>query len=96
MIVTIVEGRIPISKTEEFEQNFILTKKEALPPGLITSSLLKNTKKLETYRIQTVWESREALEKMRSGTQTPKAIELFQDVGATPTLEVYDLVDSVP
>ncbi len=71
-ILTIAEGKIPISKTNEFEKTFRLAKKEALPTGLITSSLLKNTNTLGTYRIQTAWENQEALEKMRSTTQTLK------------------------
>lgn len=95
-ILTIAEGKIPISKTNEFEKTFRLAKKEALPTGLITSSLLKNTNTLGTYRIQTAWENQEALEKMRSTTQTPKAIEIFQSVGVTPTLEIYELVENIP
>jgi heme-degrading monooxygenase HmoA len=95
VILTIVEGRIPVLRTREFEETFAALKKEAMPPGLITSSLLKNVKARETYHIQTTWESLETLEKMRSSTQTPKAIELFQKMGVTPTLEVYEVVDSV-
>jgi len=95
-VVTIVEGKIPSFKMAEFEAAYASTKKEPLPPGLMMSSLLKNSKTPEIYRIQTVWQSHEALEKMRSSTNTPKAIELFQKVGATPNLEVYYIVDNLP
>lgn len=95
-VLTIVEGKIPLQKAREFENNFASVKKEPLPPGFVTSSLIKNSKTPETYRIQTLWESRETLEKMRSNTQTPKAIELFQRMGAVPVLEIYDVVENVP
>lgn len=95
-VITIVEGRVPISKAREFETAYASLKQDVLPPGLIRSSLLRNSDNPEIYRIETVWESREALEKMRSSTQTPKAIELFQKVKASPRVEIYDIVNNVP
>ncbi|KCZ73258.1 hypothetical protein ANME2D_00321 [Candidatus Methanoperedens nitroreducens] len=95
-VITIVEGNVPISKAEEFETAYASLKQETLSPGLIRSYLLRNSNNPEIYRIETVWESREALEKMRRSTQTPKAIELFQKIKATPHLEIYDIVLSLP
>ncbi|CAG0975908.1 hypothetical protein METP2_01670 [Methanosarcinales archaeon] len=95
-VITIVEGRVPVSKAREFETAYASLKQDALTPGLIRSSLLRKSDNPEIYRIETVWESREALEKMRSSTQTPKAIELFQKVKASPRLEIYDVVYNIP
>lgn len=95
-VITIVEGRVPVAKAREFETAYESLKQDALTQGLIRSSLLRNSDNPEIYRIETVWESREALEKMRSSTQTPKAIELFQKVKASPRLEIYDLVYDIP
>jgi len=95
-VITIVEGKVPISKAKEFETAYASLKQDALTPGLIRSSLLRKSDNPEIYRIETVWESREALEKMRSSTQTPKAIELFQKVKASPRLEIYDVVYNIP
>ena len=95
-VITIVEGKVPISKAKEFETAYKSLKQDALTPGLVGSSLLRKSDNPEIYRIETVWESREALEKMRSSTQTPKAIELFQKVKASPRLEIYDLVQDIP
>jgi len=33
---------------------------------------------------------------MRISTQTPKAIEVFQKVKASPRLEIYDVVYDIP
>jgi quinol monooxygenase YgiN len=94
-VITIVEGRVPVSKAREFEAAYESLKQDALTPGLIRSSLIRKSDNPEIYRIETVWESREALEKMKSSTQTPKAIELFQKVKALPRLEIYDIVYNI-
>ncbi len=95
-VITIVEGKVPVSKSKEFETAYESLKQGPFPPGWLRSSLLRNSDNPETYRIETVWESREALEKMRSSTQTPKAIELFQKVKTSPRVEIYDIVNNVP
>jgi len=95
-VITIVEGKVPISKAKEFETAYESLKQATLTPGLVRSSLLRKNDNPEIYRIETVWESRDALEKMRSSTQTPKAIELFLKVKATLRLEIYDVVHNIP
>ncbi len=95
-IITAVEGKVVNSKAKEFETNFDLAKKEPIPPGLVSSFLLRDSRNTESYRIQTIWESKEALERMRGSTGTPKAIELFQKVGVQPTLEIFEVVDAIP
>ncbi len=95
-VITIVEGKVPNLRAKEFEANFASAKREPVPPGLVSSLLLRNSKTPESYRIQTIWENRDALDKMRSSTKTPKAIELFQRNGVQPTLEIFEILDSVP
>jgi heme-degrading monooxygenase HmoA len=95
-VITTVEVNVLISRANEFEKNFASGKQEPIPPGLLSSSLLRNSRNHETYKIQTVWESSEALEKMRKSTRTPKAIELFQKVNVEPTLEAFEIVDIIP
>ncbi|MDW7727516.1 MAG: antibiotic biosynthesis monooxygenase family protein [Candidatus Methanoperedens sp.] len=87
---------MPISKAREFETAYESLKQGPFPPGLLRSSLLRNSDNPEIYRIETVWESREALDKMRSSVQTPKAVELFQKVRASPRLEIYDIYCTSP
>ncbi len=94
-VITVVEGNVPNLRIKEFEANFALAKKEPRPPGLVLSALLRGSKSPDKYRIQTIWESREALEKMRSSAGTPKAIELFQKVGVRPTVEIFEIIDLI-
>lgn len=95
-IITVVEGKVDQSKAKEFEENYATAKSEPLPSGFVSSSLLRRSDASGIYQIQTVWQSREALEKMRSSTQTPKAFELFKKVGVRPTLQIFNFVDTIP
>ncbi len=95
-VTTVVQGEISSSSVEKFEKSFSAAKEEALPEGLVSTILLKNVRERGVYRIQTVWRSLEALEKMRSTTPTPKAFELFLKAGAKPTIDVYEIVDTIP
>ncbi len=94
-IVTIVEGMISRELTKKFECGFKEAKGEKLPKGLLSTTLLKDTKS-STYRIETTWESKEALEEMRRTASKPKAIELFSNVGSNPVLTIYEQIDSIP
>ncbi len=95
-IITEVQGPVSQLQAKEFEEPFSAARMEPLPDGFISSTLLQNMKEKDIYKIQTLWKNMEALDKMRSTTQTPKAIELFQKVGAEPKVEIYEVSDSIP
>ena len=89
-VVTIVEGKIPFSKTKEFEDAYASVK-GPFPSGWVESRLIKNSSDPEIYRIETVWESRKVLEKYRTSTTTPVAVALFQKVGINPIVNIYEI-----
>ncbi len=45
----------------------------------------------DSWRIATVWESREALEQMRSIGETPGALMAFRSAGAEPRVMVFEV-----
>ena len=94
-VLTFVKGEVQASKIREFEAGYATLKKESLPSGLEQSYLLKNTEKPETYTIVSIWESHEALEKMRSSGREPAAPALFKKFGATPQLEIHEAVNTI-
>lgn len=94
-VLTFVKGEVQSPKIGEFEAGYAALKKEPRPPGLEQSYLLKNTEKPETYTIVSIWESREALEKMRSSGREPAAPALFKKFGATPQLEIHEAVNTI-
>ena len=95
-VMTIVEGRVSESKSKDFEAAYGALKGGALSPGLRMSFLARDTADSKFYRIITVWESREALDRMRSSGQVPAAIALFRSVGVEPQLRVHDVPQTMP
>jgi len=89
-VVTIVEGKVPEDKIAEFEAAYGSVK-GPFPSGWVESRLIKSKSDSEVYRIETVWESMEVLERYRGSTQTPVAIALFQKVGVTPKVEICEV-----
>ncbi|MBB1253782.1 antibiotic biosynthesis monooxygenase [Streptomyces alkaliterrae] len=61
----------------------------ALPDGLVRTELLRGAD--GHWRIQTLWRDRAALEAVRTAPQPPAAPRLFREVGADPTLAVFDV-----
>lgn len=60
-----------------------------VPDGLLRTELLRGSD--HTWRIETLWRDRAALDAMRAGTEPPAAPALFRSVGADPTLTVFEV-----
>lgn len=93
-VITFVKGNIPSSKREEFESGYEVLKKNPKPDGLIASYLLEDANEKGLYLIETVWASKNSLDKMRN-EEKPAAIELFNKVGVEPTLKVYNMKNNI-
>ncbi len=94
-VVTLVHGKVPPDKKQQFEAAYRSSKGTTIPKGLETSMLLRGSDEPDAYTILTIWSSREALQAMRS-TERPRAVVLFEEVGVTPKVEVRDAVEVVP
>ncbi len=90
-VMTVVEGRVSRSRIGEFEEAYATIKEQAKPPGWKRSMLLRDTGEQGLYRISTLWESREALDKMRKNSRVPVALALFRDVGVEPNVRVFEI-----
>ncbi len=84
-IISILEGDLPPDKAAKLEANF---NEGALEPGMIRMFLIKNGTKC---KILTLWESREALNAMKS-KGTPKTVLMFRYAGVEGALLNYDVV----
>src|SRR5581483_7711120 len=67
MVVTMLEAEVAPERAGDLENAFARETAGPTPPGLVRSFLLHGP----TWRIATVWESREALEAMRSSGRDP-------------------------
>ncbi len=88
-IMTVVEGKVLPSKLEEFQSAYAAVRNDPKPPGWVRSMLLHDTTELGLFRISTLWESREALDRMRGSTKVPVAVALFRTVGIEPAVRIF-------
>ena len=90
-VMTVVEGKVPKMKTREFLAMYESVRDQAKPPGWKRSMLLRDTSEEGSYRISTLWDSREALEQMRRNTSVPFAVQIFRTHGAEPSVRVFEV-----
>ena len=90
-VVTIVEGIVPTENFDKILEEYANVSSSKAPDGLLQSFLMQETKEPGLWRIVTVWESMEKLMKMREETKVPVAISLFQNVGAQPSVKVFEV-----
>jgi heme-degrading monooxygenase HmoA len=82
VFVTIVEGEVQPGREDDLRSAWEERRSE-LPAGLIRSFLLRG-ENAATWRIVTVWESREAVMAMRASGERPAALAMFEQAGADP------------
>lgn len=87
MFVTIVEGAVDADREADLRSAWEELTAPALPAGLIESSLLRAEE--GTWRIVTVWESKEAVMTMRESGRPPAAPIVFQRAGSEPSLSMW-------
>lgn len=93
--ITVVQGMVPADRQADFEALYAELKKGPATEGMVSSTLQKKAGFPELRRIETVWASREALDRMRAGKEPPKAPLIFHMVGASSSLEIFEVVDEV-
>ena len=86
MYVTIVEGEVDAAREGDLRSAWE-AKTAALPAGFIESSLLRAED--GTWRIVTVWESKEAVLAMRASGEPPAALAMFEQAGSKPSVSMW-------
>jgi hypothetical protein len=85
MFVTIVEGTVEVAREGDLRSAW-KDKSDILPAGFIESSLLRAED--GTWRIVTVWESKEAVMAMRASGEPP-ALIMFEQAGSKPSVSMW-------
>ncbi len=88
MVVTVVDGDVDPGRVVDLIAAWDEITGGDLPAGLQESFLMCAG---DAWRIATVWESREALEQMRSTGETPGALMAFRSAGAEPRVMVFEV-----
>lgn len=93
MTVTIVSADVDPARESDLSAAYQSVTSQPIPAGLLSSALLRGPAGL--WQIITVWRDRSALEAMRASTETPAAIAVFRAAGASPSVTVLDVVESL-
>ena len=91
MVITVLEARVPTDRLADVETLFRQGMAD-LPPEIVESYLAKDIRDASLYRLNTVWRSHQALEAMRTSGLKPKGVQMFEAVGANPTLSIFEVV----
>jgi len=87
MFVTIVEGSVEAAREGDLRSAWEDKTAGVLPAGFIESSLLRTED--GTWRIVTVWESKEAVMAMRASGEPPAAPIMFEQAGSKPSVSMW-------
>jgi quinol monooxygenase YgiN len=93
-ILTTVTATVDPQRETELTTGFREITARALPDGLIRTELLRGRN--GTWRIQSLWRDRAALEAVRNSAEPPAALELFSKVGADHSHEVFTVEHAHP
>lgn len=93
MVITILEARV----AEDHSPTLLAAYRKGitqLPPQMVQTFLVQDVSDKETWKIISVWKSREALEEMRNSGETPGGVLMFRAAGAEPSLKILDVRES--
>ena len=97
MIVTILEANLEPGREPDLEAAYAAAVSAgSRPAGLVRSELVRDSQDATRWRIQTWWQSREALVAMRSTGVPPAGILMFRAAGAEPKTSIFEVVDDLP
>ena len=89
MFVTIVEAHVEAEREADLRTAWEEVTAAALPAGFIESSLIRSEE--GTWRIVTVWDSKDAVMAMRASGERPAALVMFERAGATPFVSTWSV-----
>jgi quinol monooxygenase YgiN len=91
MVVTVLEAYVATNRAADLQAAYAEAAGGPFPPGLLRSTLLRDSSDSTKWRIETVWESHDTLAAMRAGGK-PRGVRIFEAAGATPSLTVFDAI----
>ena len=94
-IITILEAKVNAEKWGTLRKAYRAVKAKRSMPMPLQSFLLQMKETPKLWRIITVWESMEVLQKMRSSGKTPAGILIFREAGVEPTLSIFEAKEEI-
>jgi hypothetical protein len=95
MLLTVLEALVADDRADDLQAAFARATADTRPEGLLRSELLQSVTEPGRWCLQTLWSSREALERMRA-RGTPAGLLMFRAAGAEPVLSIFSVVAHLP
>lgn len=89
-LLTVVTATVTASREPELVDGFRRLMADPLPDGVLRTELLRGRD--GTWRVETLWRDRAALETVRTSGEPAAALDLFRSVGADHAHEVFFVV----
>jgi hypothetical protein len=94
-IATVLEAHVPLERQGDLQAAYREAAGETFPPGLVRSVLLQDSGDPTLWRIETIWESFDALAAMRASGLPPRGILMFRAAGAEPKVSAFRVVEDL-
>jgi hypothetical protein len=91
LVVTVLEARVAPERAADLQAAYAEAASGPFPLGLVQSILLRHSSDPTQWRIETTWQSHDALAAMR-GAGKPRGLQIFEAAGAVPSLSVFDAI----
>jgi quinol monooxygenase YgiN len=92
LVVTVLEASVLPERVADLQAAYAEAAHGPFPPGLVRSSLLQQRSDQTQWRIETVWQSQDALAAMRQSPDKPRGVQIFEAAGAQPSLSIFDAI----
>ena len=92
MVLTVLEAHVEPERERVLTAAYRQAGQDSFPPGLLRSTLMQSTTDRTLWRIETLWQSGEALAAMRVAG-TPRGIQIFRAAGAAPSVTILEVVE---
>ena len=94
MLITTLDARVPDELVDQLKTAYSRLSDGPRPKGFVNSRLSRGVRDPDAWRIETAWESREALMAMRE-QGTPAGLLLFRALGIEPEIGVFEVVEMI-
>ncbi len=94
LVVTVLDAQVAPERAPDLQAAYTEAAQGPFPAGFVRSTLLRLANDPTLWRIETIWQSHEALAAMRQ-VGKPRGLQIFEAAGAHPTLTVLDAVAEV-
>jgi hypothetical protein len=94
-IITILEAKVNKQKWDILQNAYRAIKENQSGPMPLQSFLLQMKEDPKLWRIISIWESIEVLQKMRSSGETPAGVLVFRQADADPTLSIFEAKEEI-